>query len=116
MDKRITESDVVARLEDGMTLGVGGWGSRRKPMSLVRAIARSSLRDLTVVSFGGPDVGILCALGKVKKVVFGFVSLDSIALEPNFRVARQAGAVEVQELDEGMLQWGLYAAALRLPF
>jgi len=116
MDKRITESDVVARLEDGMTLGIGGWGSRRKPMSLVRAIARSSLRDFTIVSFGGPDVGILCALGKVRKVVFGFVSLDSIALEPHFRAARQAGTVEVQELDEGMLQWGLYAAALRLPF
>jgi glutaconate CoA-transferase subunit A len=116
MDKRISEAEVVARLSDGMTLGIGGWGSRRKPMSLVRAIARSNLRDLTLVSFGGPDVGILCATGKVKKVVFGFVSLDSIALEPHFRIARQSGDIEVQELDEGMLQWGLYAAALRLPF
>ena len=50
------------------------------------------------------------------KVVFGFVSLDTIPLEPHFRVARQSGAVEAMELDEGMLQWGLYAAALRLPF
>src|SRR6185369_14661435 len=115
-DKRVSEDEVVARLADGMTIGIGGWGSRRKPMSLVRAIARSSLRDLTIVSFGGPDVGLLCATGKVKKVVFGFVSLDSIALEPHFRAARQSGALEVQELDEGMLQWGLYAAALRLPF
>ena len=40
-DKRITEDDVVAELRDGMTIGIGGWGSRRKPMSLVRAIARS---------------------------------------------------------------------------
>jgi glutaconate CoA-transferase subunit A len=116
MDKRITEAEVVARLGDGMTIGIGGWGSRRKPMSLVRAIARSPLRDLTVVSFGGPDVGLLCAAGKVKKLVYGFVSLDSIPLDPHFRAARQKGAVEVMELDEGMLQWGLYAASLRLPF
>jgi acyl CoA:acetate/3-ketoacid CoA transferase alpha subunit len=116
MDKRMTEAEVVARLGDGMTIGIGGWGSRRKPMSLVRAIARSPLRDLTLVAFGGPDVGLLCAAGKVKKVVFGFVSLDSIPLDPHFRAARQKGAVEVQELDEGMLQWGLYAAGLRLPF
>ena len=34
-DKRITEEDVVAELRDGMTIGIGGWGSRRKPMSLV---------------------------------------------------------------------------------
>ena len=115
-DKQMTHDDVVAELRDGMTIGIGGWGSRRKPMSLVRAIVRSELADLTVVSYGGPDVGLLCAAGRVRKVVFGFVSLDSIPLEPHFRAARQSGAIEAMELDEGMLQWGLYAAANRLPF
>ena len=112
----MSEREVVAELRDGMTLGIGGWGSRRKPMSLVREILRSPVRDLTLVSYGGPDVGLLCATGKVKKVVYGFVSLDSIPLEPHFRNARQAGAIEAAEFDEGMLQWGLYAAASRLPF
>ena len=116
LDKRMTEEEVVAQLADGMTLGIGGWASRRKPMSLVRAIARSKLRDLTVVSYAGADVGLLCALGKVKKVIFAFASLDSIALEPHFRAARQSGLLEAEEYDEGMLQWGLYAAACRLPF
>jgi glutaconate CoA-transferase subunit A len=115
-DKRMTEDEVVARLRSGMTIGIGGWGSRRKPMSLVRAILRSDLRDLTIVSYGGPDVGLLCAAGKVKRLVYGFVSLDSIPLEPHFRAARQAGTVDVTEYDEGMLQWALYAASLRLPF
>lgn len=85
-------------------------------MSLVRAILRSDLQDLTVVSYGGPDVGLLCAAGKVRKVVYGFVSLDSIPLEPHFRAARQGGSIEAVELDEGMFQWGLYAAACNLPF
>jgi glutaconate CoA-transferase subunit A len=85
-------------------------------MALVREILRSDLRDLTVVSYGGPDVGLLCAAGKIRKLVFGFVSLDSIALDPHFRAARQAGAIDVAEYDEGMLQWGLYAAGLNLPF
>lgn len=112
----MTLEQAVAELRDGMTIGIGGWGSRRKPMALVRAMLRSPLKDLTVVSYGGPDVGLLCAAGKVKKVVYGFVSLDSIPLEPHFRVARQSGAIEAVEFDEGMFQWGLYAAALRLPF
>ncbi len=77
---------MVARLESGMTIGIGGWGSRRKPMSLVRAIVRSDLADLTIVSYGGPDIGLLCATGKARKVVYGFVSLDTIPLEPHFRV------------------------------
>jgi glutaconate CoA-transferase subunit A len=115
-DKRMSEEDVVAELSDGMTIGIGGWGSRRKPMSIVRAILRSDLKDLTVVSYGGPDVGMLCAAGKVRKAVYGFVSLDSIPLEPHFRNARQNGTIEAMELDEGMLQWGLRAAAMRVSF
>lgn len=115
-DKRTTADRAIAHLSDGMTIGIGGWGSRRKPMALVRAILESPLRELTVVSFAGPDLGMLCAAGKVKRAVFGFASLDSIPLEPYFRAARQAGAIEASEIDEGMLQWGLYAAALRLPF
>jgi glutaconate CoA-transferase subunit A len=115
-DKRTTADAAVARLADGMTVGIGGWGSRRKPMALIRALLRSPVKDLTVVSFAGPDLGMLCAAGKVRRAVFGFASLDSIPLEPYFRAARQAGTIEASEIDEGMLQWGLYAAALRLPF
>ena len=115
-DKTISIGEAVAALRSGMTVGIGGWGSRRKPMALVRAIANSSLTDLTIVSYGGPDVGLLVAAGKVRRVVTGFVSLDSIPLEPHFRAARQAGRIELTELDEGMLQWGLLAAAHRLPF
>lgn len=115
-DKRMTEDEVVAELEPGMTIGIGGWGSRRKPMSIVRAIARSDLTNLTLVSYGGPDVGLLCATGKVSKVVYSFVSLDTIPLEPWFRKRRQAGEVEVDEYDEGMFLLGLQAAAWRVPF
>jgi glutaconate CoA-transferase, subunit A len=115
-DKRVTIDDVAAEIRDGMTIGIGGWGSRRKPMALVRAIARSGVRDLTVVSYGGPDVGLLCAAGCVRHVVYAFVSLDSIPLEPHFRSARQSGAVSATELDEGMFLLGLQAAAWRVPF
>jgi glutaconate CoA-transferase subunit A len=112
----VTPDEIAAELRDGMTIGIGGWGSRRKPMALVRAILRSPLKNLTVVSYAGPDVGLLVASGQAERVVTGFASLDSIALEPHFRRARQAGTVELTELDEGMLHWGLLAAAHRLPF
>lgn len=116
MNKAMTSEQMVARLRDGMTIGIGGWGPRRKPMALVRALLRSNLRDLTVVAYGGADVGMLCAAGKVKKLIFAFVSLDFIPLEPYFRRAREGGAIEVMEIDEGMLLLGLKAAAMRLPF
>ncbi|MHB8328727.1 MAG: CoA transferase subunit A [Acidimicrobiales bacterium] len=115
-DKRAGLDDLVGELRDGMTVGFGGWGSRRKPMAAVRAILRGAVRDLTVVSYGGPDVGLLCAAGRVRKVVFGFVTLDSIALDPHFRAARQQGRVEAMEVDEGMFYLGLLAASQRVPF
>jgi glutaconate CoA-transferase, subunit A len=116
VSKRMTPDDVAAQIQDGMTVGIGGWGSRRKPMSIVRALLRTDVKDLTLVSYGGPDVGLLCRAGKVRKVVYGFVTLDSIPLDPNFRQARQAGALDAEEYDEGMFLAGLNAAAHRLPF
>ncbi|MGB5705168.1 MAG: CoA-transferase [Polyangiales bacterium] len=115
-DKCMTVDQAVAEVTDGMTIGIGGWGSRRKPMAFVRALVRKGVKDLTVVSYGGPDIGILCATGQLKKAVYGFVSLDSIPLEPHFRKARQQGTIEAVELDEGMFLLGLRAAAQRLPF
>jgi glutaconate CoA-transferase, subunit A len=115
-DKRMTAEEAAAEVSDGMTVGIGGWGSRRKPMALVRALLRSGVRDLTVVSYGGPDVGLLCAAGKVRRVVFGFVTLDSIPYDPWFCRARESGSIEVTEYDEGVFATALSAAAQRLPF
>jgi len=35
LDKRMTVFDIVGRLDDGMTIGIGGWGARQKPMALI---------------------------------------------------------------------------------
>jgi glutaconate CoA-transferase subunit A len=86
-------------------------------MALVRAILRSDLTDLTIVSWGGADVGLLADAGKIRKLVYAFVSLDSVPLEPLFQRARQEGTIpEVCEWDEGMFFTGLKAASERLPF
>ncbi|MDQ0777940.1 glutaconate CoA-transferase subunit A [Streptomyces aurantiacus] len=115
-DRTMTADEAVSRLESGTTLGIGGWGSRRKPMALVRALLRSSVTDLTVVSYGGPDVGMLAAAGRIRKLVAPFATLDSIPLEPHYRAARERGSLELMEIDEAMFMWGLRAAANRLPF
>jgi acyl CoA:acetate/3-ketoacid CoA transferase alpha subunit len=116
-DKRTTLDEAVSAIESGMTIGIGGWGSRRKPMAFVRALLRTDVTDLTVVTYGGPDLGLLCSAGKVKRVYYGFVSLDSPPFyDPWFAKARTTGSIEAREMDEGMLRCGLQAAAQRLPF
>ncbi|WP_313673820.1 cholesterol ring-cleaving hydrolase subunit IpdA [Mycolicibacterium sp.] len=116
-DKRTTLDAAVAGIESGMTIGIGGWGSRRKPMAFVRALLRTDVTDLTVVTYGGPDLGLLCSAGKVTKAYYGFVSLDSAPFyDPWFSRARTSGSIIAREMDEGMLRCGLQAAAQRLPF
>ena len=114
--KVMSTQDVIGRIQPGMTVGIGGWGSRRKPMALVREILRSDLTDLTIVSYAGPDVGLLLQSGKASTVVYAFATLDSIPLEPLFSRARQEATASFREWDEGMFQTGLRAAAQRVPF
>ena len=45
-NKLMTARDVVAQLRDGMTLGIGGWGPRRKPMALPRLIIKRDVKSL----------------------------------------------------------------------
>ncbi|WP_084421492.1 CoA transferase subunit A [Henriciella litoralis] len=116
LDKTASLAELAGEVRNGMTLGIAGWGARRKPMAFIRELLKTDVKDLTVVSYGGADVGMLASAGKIRKLIFAFVSLDAIPLEAHFRRARQAGEFEVMELDEGMFQDGLKAAAKRLPF
>ena len=115
MDKCISIKQIAAEVQSGMTLGIGGWGARRKPMAFIRDLLKTDVKDITIVSYGGPDVGMLAATGKIKKLIFGFVSMDLVPLEGHFRVARQSGALEARENDGGMFQLGLKAAAASRP-
>ena len=100
-----------------MTIGIGGWGSRRKPMAFVRALLRTDVTDLTVVTYGGPDVGLLCSAARSSGSTTGSSRWTHrrSTTRGSPRPAA-AGAIEAREMDEGMLRCGLQAAAQRLPF
>lgn len=118
IDKRVTINDIVSHIKDGSVVGIGGWGATRKPMAVVRAIARSSVKDLTVLSMAGQDLDLLIGARKVKKAIFPFAVYDEVPgmAQYNFRRARQEGTAEFMELSEYMVLSGLRAAGERLPF
>ena len=117
MDKRMTIDEVIARIPNGGTVAVGGSSISRKPMALVRALARSDRRDLTViVDVGGPDVDLLLGTGRVAEVIYAFVGFEVLGLAPHFRRARQTEAVKFQEWTEYTVMAGLDAKIKRVPF
>ncbi|HEV2356411.1 MAG TPA: CoA-transferase [bacterium] len=117
MSKVLTSDDVVARIPDGALIAIGGSSLSRKPMALVRALARSDRRDLRlIVNVGGPEVDLLIGTGKVAQVIYAFVGFEVMGLAPHFRRARQDGSVRFQEWSEFTIMAGLDATIKRLPF
>jgi len=112
-----TVEAAVARVQDGMTVGIGGSVTANHPMALVRALARRGVRDLTVVApTSGGEVDLLIAAGCVRRVLSAYVGMEVAAgVGPVFRRAVEAGEVEVVDLDEGHCVMGLRAAGHRLP-
>lgn len=116
-DKRMSPEEMAAQIKSGSTIMLGGFGSVRKPMAIVRALAASDVEDLTVISVaGGLETDLLIATGKAKRVVYSYVGLDQGGLAPHFRRGRQAGTLEAYEGSEYTMIAGLEAAAKRLPF
>lgn len=117
MDKRMTIDEVIERIPNGGTVAIGGSSISRKPMALVRALARSEKRDLTViVDVGGPDVDLLLGTGRVAEVIYAFVGFEVLGLAPHFRRARQQQQARFQEWTEYTVMAGLDAKIKRVPF
>ena len=111
--------DAVARVSDGMTVGLSGFSYQNPPMAVVRALVRAGLRDLTLVS--GPTAGIetdlLIGAGCVRKVVAAGVAMERIAaIAPAFRHHAERGELEVWECDECIWYVALQAGAWGVPY
>jgi glutaconate CoA-transferase subunit A len=108
--------EIVPLLKDGMTIGIGGFGLDRKPMTIIRAIARSDVKDLTIASFAGAlDIEMLVAAGKVRCVSACHVGLDHFGLAPLFRAARESAAIQFEEWSEWTQLAAWRAAAEGVP-
>jgi glutaconate CoA-transferase subunit A len=116
-NKVMTIEDILCQVRSGDTIVLGGGGLQRKPMAFVRALVKSDVADLHVVTFqGGPDVDMLVGAGKVRRVTYAYVGFDAYGLAPNFRRARSEGSIEACEGSEYMLIAALDAAAKGVPF
>ncbi len=78
MDKRVASAEAaVARIHDGATILMGGFGASGVAENLVRALCRQGTRDLTIVSnnagINGYGIDLLLKNKQVKKMIASFV-------------------------------------------
>ena len=44
LDKRCSIDSIVEELSDGMTIAIGGWATRRKPMALIKRLRKAKAK------------------------------------------------------------------------
>ncbi len=117
MSKLKTVSEALDGVEDGATVGIGGWIFNSQPMALVRELIRRNKRDLRLVPAPGsiaPDM--LIGAGCVAETGCVFISFEQFGLAPHFRRAAESGSIKIHELDGPAIAGGLRAAACDLPY
>jgi len=117
MSKLKTLSDALDGVEDGATIGIGGWIFNSQPMALVRELIRRNRRNLRLVPAPGsiaPDM--LIGAGCVTETGCVFISFEQFGLAPHFRRAAESGTIKIHELDGPAIAGGLRAAACDLPY
>jgi 3-oxoacid CoA-transferase subunit A len=95
MDKRIRNADaVIARVKDGATILLGGFGLCGIPENLIAALRRNGAKNLTLVSNNaGVDdfgIGLLLQSKQVKKMISSYVgenkTFERLALNKEIEV------------------------------
>jgi glutaconate CoA-transferase subunit A len=117
MSKLKDLSDALDGVEDGATIGLGGWIFNSQPMALVRELIRRNKRNLRIVPAPGsiaPD--LLIGAGCVAETGCVFISFEQFGLAPHFRRAAESGTIKIHELDGPAIAGGLRAAACDLPY
>ncbi len=95
MDKRVADADAaVAKIHDGATILLGGFGLCGIPENLIAALVRKGTKDLTLVSNNaGIDdfgIGLLLRAKQVKKMIASYVgenkTFEQLALKKEIDV------------------------------
>src|SRR3989442_14254445 len=115
MEKHIASADAaIAKLTDGVTIFMGGFGLCGIPENLIAAIRRKGTKDLTIVSNNaGVDdfgIGILLQQRQVKKMISTYVGENKL-----FEQLVLSGELQVELNPHGTLSERLRAGGAGIP-
>jgi 3-oxoacid CoA-transferase subunit A len=115
MDKRIASADAaIAKLTDGATILIGGFGLCGIPENLIAAVRSKGTKDLTIVSNNaGVDdfgIGLLLQQRQVKKMISTYVGENKL-----FERLVLSGELQVELNPQGTLSERLRAGGAGIP-
>ncbi|WP_442604307.1 CoA transferase subunit A [Paenibacillus sp. KN14-4R] len=113
MEKLISAKQAISKLKDSNSIMVGGFGLVGCPLTLVRALASSSLQNLTIISNNlgepGKGLGMLVRNKQVTKAIGSFFTSN-----PDVVKAYQSKELEIELLPQGTLSEAIRAGGAGL--
>src|SRR5258708_1009638 len=115
MEKRIASGDVaIAKVGDGATILVGGFGLCGVPEHLIDAVRRKGAKNLTVVSNNagtdGAGLGLLLQNRQIKKMISTYVGENKL-----FEQLVLSGEVQVELNPQGTFSERIRAGGAGIP-
>src|SRR6266851_2222790 len=115
MDKRIASADAaIARLTDGATILVGGFGLCGVPEHLIDAVRRKGTKNLTIASNNagtdGAGLGLLLQNRQIKKMISTYVGENKL-----FEQLVLSGEVQVELNPQGTFSERIRAGGAGIP-
>ena len=106
-----TAAEAVAKIHDGATVMIGGFGTAGQPAELIDALIDHGATDLTIVNnnAGNGDIG-LAALIKAKRVKKIICSFPRQSDSYEFDKLYHAGEIELELVPQGNLACRIQAA------
>ncbi|MDD4142776.1 MAG: branched-chain amino acid dehydrogenase, partial [Bacteroidales bacterium] len=113
MAQFISAEQAASMVKDGMTLMFGGFLACGTPLRIVEAIAKSGVKNLTLIgndtAFPDRGIGILVANKQVKKVIASHIGTNPCTIEQ-----MNNGELEVELCPQGSLAERIRAAGAGL--
>ncbi|MDL2330909.1 3-oxoacid CoA-transferase subunit A [Odoribacter sp. OttesenSCG-928-A06] len=102
MNKFISIEEAVAKVKDGMTIMIAGFLANGTPNSIVDALAKSGVKDLTLIcndtAYADKGVGQLIVNKQVKKVITSHIGTNPMSSE-----YMNSGEIEFEFVPQGTL-------------
>jgi 3-oxoacid CoA-transferase, A subunit len=102
MNKNISIAEAVSKVKDGMTVMVGGFLSNGTANEIIDALAKSDVKNLTVIcndtSFPDKGVGKLFEHKQIKKIITSYIGANALTQQQ-----MNENTLEVELVPQGTL-------------
>ena len=116
----LSAGEAIAQLlpERTALVAVGGMHMHNHPMELVREAVRQRVGVECLLTSPSASLAadLLIGAGLVESVATSYIGFEHLGLAPAYRRAAESGELEVFELCEAAIVYGLYAGAGGIPF